>query len=97
VLDAGCGCGDTAIELAQLIGPTGSVVGLDCCGAFLDAGRADAKAAGLDNVNFVEADVKPMRSSRHTTFASAASARSSSKIRWRVCATCALRSSPEGR
>jgi ubiquinone/menaquinone biosynthesis C-methylase UbiE len=46
VLDAGCGWGDTAIELAQLIGPTGSVVGLDCCGAFLDAGRADAKAAG---------------------------------------------------
>jgi ubiquinone/menaquinone biosynthesis C-methylase UbiE len=58
VLDAGCGWGDTAIELAQLIGPTGSVVGLDCCGAFLDAGRADAKAAGLVNVNFVEADVQ---------------------------------------
>jgi SAM-dependent methyltransferase len=34
------------------------VVGLDCCGAFLDAGRADAKAAGLTNLTFLEADVQ---------------------------------------
>jgi len=58
VLDVGCGWGDTAIELARRVGPTGSVVGLDCCGAFLDAGRADAKAAGLDNLRFIEADVQ---------------------------------------
>ena len=58
VLDVGCGWGDTAIELARRVGPTGSVVGLDCCDAFLDAGRADAKDAGLTNLTFLEADVQ---------------------------------------
>ena len=58
VLDVGCGWGDTAIELARRVGPAGSVVGLDCCGAFLDAGRADAKASGLTNLTFLEADVQ---------------------------------------
>ena len=58
VLDVGCGWGDTAIELARRVGPAGSVVGLDCCGAFLAAGRADAKDAGLTNLTFVEADVQ---------------------------------------
>jgi ubiquinone/menaquinone biosynthesis C-methylase UbiE len=58
VLDVGCGWGDTAIELARRVGPAGSVVGLDCCGAFLDAGRTDAKAAGLTNLTFLEADVQ---------------------------------------
>jgi ubiquinone/menaquinone biosynthesis C-methylase UbiE len=58
VLDVGCGWGDTAIELARRVGPDGSVVGLDCCGAFLDAGRADAKEAGLTNLTFLEADVQ---------------------------------------
>ncbi|MFO1107767.1 MAG: methyltransferase domain-containing protein [Bradyrhizobium sp.] len=58
VLDVGCGWGDTAIELARRVGPDGSVVGLDCCRAFLDAGRADARAAGLSNLTFVEADVQ---------------------------------------
>ena len=50
VLDVGCGWGDTAIELARRVGPAGSVVGLDCCGGFLDTGRADAKVAGLTNL-----------------------------------------------
>jgi ubiquinone/menaquinone biosynthesis C-methylase UbiE len=58
VLDVGCGWGDTAIELARRVGPAGSVVGLDCCGAFLDAGRADAQDAGVTNLTFVEADVQ---------------------------------------
>ena len=58
VLDVGCGWGDTAIELARRVGPAGSVVGLDCCSAFLDGGRADAKAAGLTNLTFLEADVQ---------------------------------------
>jgi ubiquinone/menaquinone biosynthesis C-methylase UbiE len=57
-LDVGCGWGDTAIELARKVGPTGSVLGLDCCDAFLAKGRADAKAAGLANVKFVAADVQ---------------------------------------
>jgi ubiquinone/menaquinone biosynthesis C-methylase UbiE len=58
VLDAGCGWGETAIEIAQRVGTTGTVVGIDCCGSFLDAARKDTKAAGLTNLTFVEADVQ---------------------------------------
>lgn len=57
-VDVGCGFGDTAIELAKRVGPTGSVLGIDCCQAFLDYGVADAKAEGIDNVRFIEADVQ---------------------------------------
>ncbi len=56
VLDIGCGFGDTAIELARRVGPSGKVVGIDCCGAFLDYGRKDAAKAGANNVSFVEDD-----------------------------------------
>ena len=50
MLDVGCGFGDTAIQLAQRVGPAGSVTGIDCCEAFLRVGREDAAAAGLSNV-----------------------------------------------
>jgi SAM-dependent methyltransferase len=58
VVDVGCGFGDTAIQLAQRVGPSGSVVGIDCCSAFLEIGRADADAAGMGNVTFVEGDAQ---------------------------------------
>lgn len=58
VVDVGCGFGDTAIQLARRVGPSGSVLGIDCCEAFLAFARADAKAAGVDNVSFVEADAQ---------------------------------------
>jgi ubiquinone/menaquinone biosynthesis C-methylase UbiE len=64
VLDVGCGWGDTAIELARMTGPSGSVIGLDCCSAFLEKGRRDAQAAGVANVTFVEADVQTYRFAR---------------------------------
>jgi ubiquinone/menaquinone biosynthesis C-methylase UbiE len=57
-VDVGCGFGDTAIELAQRVGANGSVLGIDCCEAFLDIARGDAAAAGADNVEFVNADVQ---------------------------------------
>ena len=58
VVDAGCGFGDTAIELARLAGPSGSVLGLDCCEAFLEYGRTDAKSLGMRNVTLLHADVQ---------------------------------------
>ena len=58
VVDVGCGFGDTAIQLAKRAGPSGSVLGIDCCEAFLEIARGDAAAAGVDNVEFVEADVQ---------------------------------------
>ena len=56
VLDVGCGFGDTAIQLAERVGPNGSVIGQDCCQAFLDYGRDDAARQGITNVDFVEGD-----------------------------------------
>jgi len=56
VLDVGCGFGDTAIRLARAVGPTGRVVGLDCCEVFMDYGREAAKAEGLENISFRAGD-----------------------------------------
>jgi ubiquinone/menaquinone biosynthesis C-methylase UbiE len=58
VIDAGCGFGDTAIQLARLVGPQGSVLAIDCCDGFLQYGRQDAKVAGIDNITFLDADVQ---------------------------------------
>lgn len=61
VLDVACGFGDTAVDLAERVGPKGTVIGLDCCNAFLEYGRADADAKGLNNVAFVEGDAQVER------------------------------------
>lgn len=58
VVDAGCGFGDTALELARLVGPTGSILALDCCEGFLEYGRRDAAAAKINNITFIEGDVQ---------------------------------------
>ncbi len=57
-LDVGCGFGDTAIQLAQRVGPSGSVLGIDCCAAFLEIARKDAATAGVDNIQFIESDAQ---------------------------------------
>ncbi len=58
VLDVGCGFGDTAIKLAELVGPDGEVVGMDCCDAFLEYARKDVEARGLTNVRFMRGDAE---------------------------------------
>ena len=58
VLDVGCGFGDTAIKLAEIVGPKGRVVGIDCCDAFLDYARKDAAARGTANVSFQRGDAE---------------------------------------
>lgn len=58
VLDVGCGFGDTAIELAARVGPEGSVLGIDCCDAFLDIAREEVRSRGLANVQFQRGDAE---------------------------------------
>ncbi len=58
VVDVGCGWGDTALELGRKVGPEGSVLGLDCVDRFLEKGRREAAAEGLDHVRFEAADVE---------------------------------------
>ena len=58
VLDVGCGFGDTATLLARRVGLSGSVVGVDCCDAFLDYARKEAAEKQLENVEFVRGDAE---------------------------------------
>ena len=57
-LDIGCGFGDTAQQLGGLVGPTGEVVGIDSGERFVEAARAEAEEAGVENVRFEVADVE---------------------------------------
>jgi len=58
-LDAGCGIGLQAIELAGVVGPESGVVGVDLSPALLAEARVRAKAAGVSGrVRFEEADVR---------------------------------------
>ena len=59
-LDLGCGFGDTAQELAKLVGPTGSVLGVDSGERFVEIARREAEDAGLANVRFEAGDVQTM-------------------------------------
>ncbi|NUQ75030.1 MAG: methyltransferase domain-containing protein [Polyangiaceae bacterium] len=58
VLDIGCGCGDTSITLARLVGPTGSVLGVDISAPMLERARETARAEGFENIRFEQADAQ---------------------------------------
>lgn len=58
VLDVGCGWGDMSIQVAEMVGPEGRVVGIDCVEAFLEEARNDAAAAGHTNVEFRRGDAE---------------------------------------
>ncbi len=57
VLDVGSGAGDVALLAAELVGPRGSVVGVDQDPGVLDTARARAEASGLTNVSFHAGDL----------------------------------------
>jgi cyclopropane fatty-acyl-phospholipid synthase-like methyltransferase len=58
VLDLGSGAGDVAMAAAELVGPAGSVVGVDMNPTILEAARERTAAAGLENVAFVAGDLR---------------------------------------
>src|SRR5215472_6743727 len=57
VLDLGCGAGDVAFVAADLVGPDGSVVGVDRSPDALARARLRAGQRGLTQVQFVEGDI----------------------------------------
>lgn len=61
VLDIGCGFGDTTQQLAELVGPDGSALGVDAAPRFIEAARAEAADAGVPNVRFDVVDVENAR------------------------------------
>jgi SAM-dependent methyltransferase len=57
-LDVGCGGGNVTRQIARRVGPSGRVVGIDFDLEVLECARLDAKAAGLDNVEFRTGDAR---------------------------------------
>lgn len=58
VLDLGCGAGLDSLIAATRVGPAGRVIGVDFSQSMLARARASAAEAGLDNVEFHEADAE---------------------------------------
>jgi len=57
VLDIGCGAGDVTFVAADLVGPDGSVVGVDHSPDALARARLRAQRRGLAQVQFIEGDI----------------------------------------
>jgi arsenite methyltransferase len=52
VVDVGCGAGIDSVIAARMVGPTGSVLGVDMTPAMVEKAREGAREAGLENVEF---------------------------------------------
>ena len=58
VLDLGSGAGTDSLVAAQMVGPHGSVTGIDMTPEMLEKARTSAAVMGADNVRFVEGEVE---------------------------------------
>ena len=58
VLDLPCGSGSSALAAAEVVGELGGVVAVDVASELLKLARAKAQAAGLVNIEFVQADMR---------------------------------------
>lgn len=61
ILDVGCGSGDPALAMAQLVAPRGRVTGLDISPRMLAVARLRARLRGIANVRFRAADLSRAR------------------------------------
>src|SRR3954451_21985445 len=64
VLDLGTGLGHVSMMLAEAVGPSGEVVGLDRSAEALEVAAARAADAGLGNIRFEQGDVTTWRDDR---------------------------------
>lgn len=60
VLDLGSGAGTDSLVAAQMVGPTGKVVGVDMTAAMLAKARRAAAELGVTNVEFIEGEVESL-------------------------------------
>jgi SAM-dependent methyltransferase len=56
VVDFGCGVGMTTRMLAEMVGPSGSVTGIDFSTAQVEEATEISARAGIDNVSFLQAN-----------------------------------------
>jgi SAM-dependent methyltransferase len=57
VLDVGCGPGDVSFIAARLVGPTGSVLGVDAADEVVELARSRAAEQGLSTVRFEQTSI----------------------------------------
>ncbi|HEX5894263.1 MAG TPA: class I SAM-dependent methyltransferase, partial [Solirubrobacterales bacterium] len=60
VIDIAAGYGEPSLSAAKVAGPEGKVVATDISAEMLAYGRDRAEAAGLENIEFVEADASAL-------------------------------------
>src|SRR5262245_28179473 len=60
VLDLGCGAGTDTLVAAQMVGPEGSVVGIDMTEEMLAKARASVAEMGVTNVEFVAGEAEAL-------------------------------------
>lgn len=60
VLDVGCGPGDVSLLAAEMVGKTGSVLGVDSNASILQVAQARVQHAGLTHVRFLAADIRDL-------------------------------------
>ena len=58
VLDLGCGAGDVCLLAAKVVGPSGSIVGVDRSAEAIETARRRASAVGVTNVEYQMASIE---------------------------------------
>jgi ubiquinone/menaquinone biosynthesis C-methylase UbiE len=61
VLDLGSGAGDVCMLLSEMVGPSGTVIGLDVDAATVEHARRRAAEASLSNITFTHCDLAHYR------------------------------------
>ena len=61
VIDIGCGCGDTSLGIARIVGKAGTVLGIDVSTPMLAVARSRAALADCTHLVFREGEVAARR------------------------------------
>ncbi|MCB0327241.1 MAG: class I SAM-dependent methyltransferase [Bdellovibrionales bacterium] len=58
ILDVGCGYGETCLELAEKVGSSGKVIGIDCTTSFLETAKIELAESRHKNVEYILGDAQ---------------------------------------
>ncbi len=61
VLDIGCGAGDVSTLVSEIVGPTGTVLGVDREENSISMARSRAQSMGHSNIEFIQADFRELK------------------------------------